>query len=292
VAQRFLQQLVRVLPMRAVGHIRGARAISLALAAGLLAFEAMLALASGAIGIPGLLLVRFAGETGGSQMPGGESVIAKIAHAESTRTLARLATATPEPSRLVDARDLEGLTELPPDPGWDRTRKTEETGAKAFDADAKGREVLPWDQVEPVPLAPLRTPPTTAAKSHPKSPITPLAAAVVPSKPSIHLPTSGDVEAWVKVKATELRGEDRSRPIYHVELWLEPPAKVKKRLVAVSYDFNTPAVMPQSQVSREEETGFRVSVGGLACADKITVTLKFDDGRTQQVAVDGCRPLG
>jgi len=35
-----------------------------------------------------------------------------------------------------------------------------------------------------------------------------------------------------------------------------------------------------------------VSVGGLACADKITVTLKFKDGQSQQVAVDGCRLLG
>jgi hypothetical protein len=50
--------------------------------------------------------------------------------------------------------------------------------------------------------------------------------------------------------------------------------------------------MPQSQISSEQKTGFRVSVGGLACADKITVTLKFKDGQSQQVAVDGCRLLG
>ena len=67
---------------------------------------------------------------------------------------------------------------------------------------------------------------------------------------------------------------------------------MKQRIVAVAYAFNTPAVMPQMQVSSEQKTGFRVSVGGLACADKITITLKFNDGQSQQVAVDGCRLLG
>ena len=96
----------------------------------------------------------------------------------------------------------------------------------------------------------------------------------------------------MKAKATEVRGEDRARPLYHFEFWLEPPEEVKRRLVAVAYEFNTPAVMPQSQVSSEQKTGFRVSAGGIACADKVTVTLKFKDGQSQQVAVDGCRLLG
>jgi hypothetical protein len=47
--------------------------------------------------------------------------------------------------------------------------------------------------------------------------------------------------------------------------------------------------MPQSQMSSEKETGFRVSAGGLVCADKVTVTLKFRDGRSQRVEVDGCK---
>ena len=55
------------------------------------------------------------------------------------------------------------------------------------------------------------------------------------------------------------------------------------------YEFNTPAVRPQSQISSERNTSFRVYTGGLACAERVTVTLKFNDGRTQQVAVDGCR---
>ena len=103
------------------------------------------------------------------------------------------------------------------------------------------------------------------------------------------LPASGEVEAWIKGKATEIKGDERARPLYHFEYWLEPPADMKGRLTAVAYEFNTPAVLPQSQVSSEQDTGFRILAGGLTCADKVTVTLKFKDGRSQQIAVDGCR---
>ena len=44
--------------MRAGGNQRGARTISLALVAGLIAFETILALSAGAVGIPGLFLIR------------------------------------------------------------------------------------------------------------------------------------------------------------------------------------------------------------------------------------------
>ena len=53
--------------MRAVGNHRGARTISLALVAGLVAFEAVLVLGAGAVGIPGVLLVRFADGSGGAR---------------------------------------------------------------------------------------------------------------------------------------------------------------------------------------------------------------------------------
>jgi hypothetical protein len=109
--------------------------------------------------------------------------------------------------------------------------------------------------------------------------------------PPLELPASREVESWVKAAATEIKGEDRARPLYHFEFWLEPPDQLRRRVVAVVYEFNTPAVMPQTQVSSEQKSGFRVSAGGLACADKVTITLKFDDGRTEQVAVDGCKLL-
>jgi hypothetical protein len=276
--------------MRAVGNHRGARTISIALAAGLVAFEAVLALGAGAFGIPGLLLVRFtAGSMTAQPARGsGETVVAKIAEIETAKIAktpsALLAEKPPEPPRIVDARDLKGLTEVPQDTEWDRekSKRTDESAPKAFDHYASGQERLPWDQVEPVPLSSLAS----------ASPTLPGVAAepAIPARAPVELP--GELGAWVKAKATEFKGADRSRPLYHFELWLEPPAEVKRRLVAVLYDFSTPAVQPQTQASSDEATGFRVSAGGLACADTITVTLKFDDGRTQQFAVDGCKLFG
>jgi len=274
--------------MRAVGNHRGARPISLALVAGLVAFEAVLALGTGAVGIPGVLLVRLAGGSGGagatatSEAPeGGESVFAKLSSAPA------ISTSKPTPadeaaeavSPAAGEPRLDGLAEIPLKE-WDRD-EAESAEPQAFGENSKTREVLPWDAVEPVPFT-AATPVAAPAQSP-----APEAPQATPA-PAL-LPASGDVEAWVKAKATEIKGGDRARPLYHFEFWLEPPEEVKRRLVAVAYEFNTPAVMPQSQMSSEQQTGFRVSAGGLACADKVTVTLKFKDGQSQQVAVDGCR---
>lgn len=279
--------------MRALVNHRGARTISLALVAGLLTFEAVLALRAGAIGVPGLLLVPFANEGGGAQpAPGGESVVAKAGEiAEAPRPAPQPAAVQPETTAASAGEpNLAGLAEIPLDPPWKQAKSDDESKdppQKAFSPNPKGREELPWDAVEPFP------PPSETASITPAAPAAETSA--LPAAPKIapvHLPASGEVESWVKAKATEIKGEDRGRPLYHFELWIDAPAEVKQRLVVVAYAFNTPAVMPQMQVSSERKTGFRVSVGGLACADKITVTLKFNDGQSQQVAVDGCRLLG
>lgn len=274
--------------IRALVNHRGARTISLALVAGLLTFEAVLALRAGAIGVPGLLLVPFAEEGGGAQpVPGGESVVAKAGEiAEALRPSPQ-----PEaPAASTGEPNLAGLAEIPMDPPWKQAKSDDESKdppQKAFSPNAKGREELPWDAVEPFP-PPSETASITPAVPAAEMPASPPAPKIAP----VHLPASGEVESWVKAKATEIKGEDRGSPLYHFELWIDAPAEVKQRIVAVAYAFNTPAVMPQMQVSSEQKTGFRVSVGGLACADKITVTLKFNDGQSQQVAVDGCRLLG
>lgn len=278
--------------MRALVNHRGARTISLALVAGLLTFEAVLGLSAGAIGIPGILLVRFADREGGAQpSPGGESVVAKAEEiARAPRPPSVQPAVQPESSAPPAAEpNLAGLAEIPLDPPFKAKSESENQDArqKAFSPDAKGREELPWDAVKPFP-PPSETGSITPAAPEPGTQAPPQA----PKIASVRLPTSGEVEGWVKGKATEIKGEDRGRPLYHFELWLDAPAEVKQRLVAVAYDFNTPAVMPQMQVSSEQKTGFRIRVGGLACADKVTVTLKFRDGQSQQVAVDGCRLLG
>ena len=282
--------------MRAVGNHRGARTISLALVAGLAAFEAVLVLGAGAVGIPGLLLVRFADGSSRAQQAqvaqvtedGGETVVAKLPEVESTPQQPPVAETAEDVPVTAGQPRLHGLADLPADAEWDRKPSEPAEQSKAFTANSAGREVLPWAATEPVPLAPIAPSEATAKPAEPVATVAPHH----PQPPPAHLPASGDVEGWVKVKATEIKGEDRGRPLYHFELWLEAPEEVKKRLVAVAYDFDTPAVMPQSQISSEQKTGFRVSVGGLTCADKITLTLKFNDGRSQQIAVDGCRLLG
>lgn len=275
--------------MRAMVSSRSARTIGLTLAAGLLAFEALLALSAGAIGIPGVLLVPLAKEVTAASVT-GETVIAKLDEVPvAVKPVPQPKAVQPEASAPAGEPNLAGLADIPVDMPWKHDAKPAERkdAPRAFSPDAEGREVLPWDAVEPVP-PPSQTGSITPAGPQPETPAPEPAPKITP----VRLPASGDVEGWVKAKATEIKGEDRGRPLYHFEVWLDAPAEVKQRLVAVAYAFNTPAVMPQMQVSSEQKTGFRVSVGGLACADKITVTLKFNDGQSQQVAVDGCRLLG
>jgi hypothetical protein len=278
--------------MRAVGDHRGLRTISLALVAGLMAFETILALSAGAVGIPGLFLIRFAKSSGvdaarPAASEGGESVIAKLDAAKDPPHQTPVAAKPLSPVAPAGEPRLDGLADIPVTP-WVRDEAKPDK-PKAFAATSAGREILPWDAVEPVPY------PTEDSNGVASDAIASLPAApAVPRAQTapVELPASGEVETWIKAKATEVKGEDRARPLYHFEFWLEPPEAMKRRLAAVAYEFNTPAVMPQSQSSSEQNTGFRISAGGLTCADKVTVTLRFRDGRTQQVAVDGCKLLG
>lgn len=273
--------------MGSVGYHRSARTIGLALVAGFIAFEAFLALRTGALGIPGIFLVRFADESGGSRTTqaterpeAGESVIAKRPEGTAAPKPAP-EQATGSVSTGSGEKRLEGLSEIPLKP-WDPDEEEPaEEGPKAEAGASQAREELPWDAVEPVPFDS-----ATPAPSQGRPP-----AQTPPPGPLAALPAGSEVAAWVKAKATKVKGQDRARPLYHFEFWLEPPQEVTQRLASVAYEFNTPAVMPQSQVSREQRTGFRVSAGGLVCADKVTVTLRFKDGRSQRVEVDGCKLL-
>jgi hypothetical protein len=279
--------------MRALVNHRGARTIGLALVAGLLAFEAVLALHAGAVSLPGFFLVRFSDEDESPKStPGGETTVAKLDElAREARPMKTLGT-PPEKPASGGEPNLAGLAEIPLGPLLKPAAKPDaqsEVSPRPLSPDAKGGEKLPWAAVEPVP-PPSETSSTAIDTSLPEKPEPePLQA---PKITPVQLPAAGAVEGWVKAKATEIKGEDREHPLYDFELWLDAPAEVKQRLVAVAYDFNTPAVMPQTQVSSEQKTGFHIRVGGLTCADKITVTLKFNDGQYQKVDVDGCRLLG
>jgi hypothetical protein len=272
-------RLLRV-TMRAVGNHRGARTISFALVAGLAAFEAVLLFGTGAIGIPGVLLVRSADQGGGgAAMPsaaafGGESFIAKApVPAEPAKPMPVEAAAAPaSPGPPGEAR-LDGLGDIPLKPWVSEKPKADavEPAEANRPLEASTSDALPWDAVEPY------RPEAAASAAADVTAALPARAPEAPSPPPtpVALPKPSAVEGWVKAKA--------------IEFWLDAPNDVKQRLVAVAYEFNTPAVMPQAQVSSEAKTGFRVSAGGLTCADKVTVTLKFKDGQSEQVAVDGCR---
>jgi hypothetical protein len=269
--------------MRAVGNHRDARTIYLVLAAGLVVFAAVLALTAGGVGIPPYNTTQSAPER-------RETAVAKLPPIKSTLPpIESTPKREPLPAKPVDpsvgpAPLLQGLNDVDLSPTWRSEPPSDQSQAKAFDPNSKEREVLPWDAVEPVPLSPM----TSGAAANAEAPAEPAKPALANSLPLPQLPSSSAVTGWLKVKATEIKGEDRARPLIHFELWLEPPPEVKRHLVAVVYDFSTPAIQPQSQRSSDPKTGFRIAVGGLACADTITLTLKLDDGRSEKVAVDGC----
>jgi hypothetical protein len=244
-------------------------------------------------------------EPAAAAKPGGETVIAKFAKAKLAKAKAQTNALFSEPtpvSRLLsmalapmptiappveEEPNLAGLSEIPKELIWNRPPKEEEEEEgkrSSFAAFSQARENLPWDAVEPVPFSPLAEPqaapkPGGGAKTAPVGMRGPASA------------PGGEVVNWLKAKVTEIKGADRSRPLYHFELWLEPPQAVKGRLVGVSYAFSTPAIRPQSQASSDRGSGFRISAGGLACADEIVLTLRFDDGRVETATVDGCKLL-
>ena len=273
--------------MRNVGYRLSARAIGLALIAVFVAFQALLALYTGAAGIPGLFLIDLAGENGGAAAPGqdgGESAFAKRPESPSAPAPEPAAPASPTPPAEGEPR-LEGLAEIPLKP-WvreDGDSESEEDRPRASVPAGGGQtgETLPWDAVKPVPFDDVAPAPSQAKESAPQTP---------PPQPALTaLPPETAMAGWVKAKATEIKGMERTRPLFHFEFWLEPPDAMKANLAAVTYEFNTPAVMPQMQMSQDLASGFRISAGGLACADKVTVTLRFRDGRSQRVEVDGCK---
>jgi len=197
--------------------------------------------------------------------------------------------ATPTPQAQPQEQkepNLSGLSDIPHDLIWNRKPdKAEKAKPKTFAAFSKASENLPWDAVEPVPFSPVAPPPKAALTQAPGVKRT---ASLQP----LTLPDDGQIKTWLKTKVTEIKGTERERPLYHFELWLEPPAALRRRLVGVAYAFSSPAVMPQEQASSDQASGFRISAGGLACADEITLTLRFDDGQSEKVTVDGCKLFG
>jgi hypothetical protein len=296
--------------VRTVGNHRRVCTVSLALAGGLIFCGALLAVGSGSARAPSYPFARPADDKGNTKAaPGGETVVAKLPRAETARTsnVALGGTGTgarsspmklPAASPAMPPRDgdvsLKGLNEIPHNLVWKNEPKKDDAKPKAFASFAKASEVLPWSAVAPVPFAPLPATPEPAklAAADAATDAAALQPTTRPDTGGVTLPDRKQVQSWVKTKVTEIRGDARERPLYHFELWLEPPADVKRRLVGVAYYFSSPAIMPQSQASSDKASGFRVSAGALACADEIVVTLRFDDGRSDKITLDGCKVFG
>jgi hypothetical protein len=303
--------------MREGGNHRGARTLSVAVAAGLVAFELGLASGAGNVGIPGFYLLRLSDLIG----PSRESLVAKQPADPSAGKASRLdsmpwarpqqdgtppavvttdlppvvaeaglptavaavpavrnssiapvvAENVPASAQMASGLDMKSaLSTLPPQAvvGEPKEEKAVAEEEKKPRPAPKMSEDLPWDAIQPVSV------------QH-SSPRTETPAAV---------PVDEDAKAWVRAKALAPEGgiDVSGRQRYRFELWIEPPAEVKQRLVAVAYDFLSPSAQPRAQESREANTGFRVRYGDLACSEKILLLLQFQDGKSERVTIDGC----
>lgn len=211
-----------------------------------------------------------------------------------TQALPQVAKAAPQEPPVADGAaapeaspkqskepNLAGLAEIPKDL-LTRQPKHEEDDVRrkpSFAAPASGGENLPWDAVEPVTFTPMGP-----GQQH--APGSPAPAAASASAVEI---SDAEIGKWLKGKATTIKGADRERPLYHFVVWVEPPEALQAHVAGVSYDFSSPAVQPQSQASSDRGSNFQINAAGLACADEITVTLRFDDGRVEKTNIDGCK---
>jgi hypothetical protein len=184
----------------------------------------------------------------------------------------------PEPA---EEPNLAGLAEIPPELlAKQPKRKGDAAPRKAsFAAFSETRENLPWKAVEPVVFTPMGPGQQQKAGA---------AAEQTTGSPAASTITSAEIGKWMKGKATKIMGAERTKPLYHFVVWVEPPTAMQAHVAGVSYDFSSPAVQPQSQASADRESGFKINAAGLVCADEITVTLRFDDGRVETTQIDGC----
>ena len=176
--------------------------------------------------------------------------------------------------------NLAGLADIPENLIAERPKRNGDRDRRkpSFAAYSETRENLPWNAVEPVVFTPMG--PGQQQKAGSQAP-----QAVVSASPQ---PAVADIGNWMKGKATKIMGASRTKPLYHFVVWVEPPKAMQGHVAGVSYDFSSPAVMPQSQASSDRDSGFKINAAGLACADQITVTLRFKDGRVEKTSIDGC----
>ena len=269
---------------------------------GFVAVQGALVIGARAVGIPGLYLLPLGfSEPEVTSRPaldeGGETTVAKLPAPtalpvadefffhRSTPNPPRLAAESPKGQLDVGTLDptalvAEQLKEKPVDTSK-RTR-----GVPPPIGGSASPVTLPWDATEPIPYS------RQASLDTVKPGVEP--ARIAPPDKAEDGPalSADEAQSWVRANKKTFKGANRARPMLHFELWLEPPAAMRDRILSVSYDVEAGAVQPRSQQSRERQTGFRVGFGGLGCADRIKLTLRLDDGRAQEVDLDGCNLPG
>ncbi|MDJ0514273.1 MAG: hypothetical protein QNJ62_12600 [Methyloceanibacter sp.] len=179
--------------------------------------------------------------------------------------------------------DLAGLAEIPEElsvtaPRDNKDKKGRAARKPSFAARSKTQDSLPWKAIEPVMFKPM------GPGEQQVSGEAPATVAALPA-PKV---SSTDISKWTKGKATKIMGAQRTKPLYHFVVWVEPPKAMQSHVAGVSYDFSSPGIQPQSQASMDRESGFRINAAGLVCAEEILVTLRFDDGRVEKTSIDGC----
>lgn len=241
----------------------------------------LLALPSGNGG-QGLTTVELAlGDSGSSVRLAVEPPAPRVPRLGDPEPVGAVASAAPETApKQAKEPNLAGLAEIPKDLLASQPEHKEDNTQRkpSFAAPTEARENLPWDAVEPVTFTPMGP-----GQQHAPGQPAPAAASAAPVAVS-----DAEIGKWLKGKATKIKGADRTKPLYHFVIWLEPPAALQAHLAGVSYDFSSPAVQPQSQASSDPASQFRINAAGLACADEITVTIRFDDGRVEKTNIDGC----
>jgi hypothetical protein len=187
------------------------------------------------------------------------------------------------PDQPHEESKLEGLDTIPLKP-WAGSEQTAEPEKPPVIAGGP-KETLPWDLVEPVPFSPVEPAASGNASDAATAPQKAAEASLEP------MPSESAIKGWLRATATEIKGLSDTRPMHHFEFWLDAPKLVIQQIAAVDYNFNTPAIMPSSQSSDRQVDGFRIRVGGLTCAESLTITLHFRDAQSKVVVVDGCKLL-
>ena len=177
---------------------------------------------TGAIGIPGVLLVRSADQGGGGSEYAERRGVCwrRELHRQGARAgragKANACRSSGKPgiyrSRPAAEPRLDGLGDIPLKPWVSEKPKADEVKPEEANRRWKSssKRSLPWDAVEPYRFSSDGAASRVTPRLHcPRQRVGNAESAPIP----VALPKPSAVEGWVKAKATEIKGEDRGRSL-------------------------------------------------------------------------------